>query len=118
VEGQAGPTPLLVTGTLEEGEPPKILVRDVMRLDQAESRLTAEVRMRVATPDVTRDRLVALRGVLQKHPGDCAAFLHIMIPGESETIVSVGGIRGVNATDGLCRDIDALFGRPVTERGL
>jgi DNA polymerase-3 subunit alpha len=116
-DGQ-GPTPLLVFGTLEEGDPPKVLVRDIMRLDEAEQRLTAHLRIRVVEPDVTSDRMVALRRVLGAHPGDCPVFVHVTIPGESETVLSVGGLRGVDPSEALQRDVNALFGRPVTERSL
>jgi DNA polymerase-3 subunit alpha len=117
-EGERGPVPLVVQGTLEEGDPPKILVRKVTRLSEAEEKLTASVRVRVRSPEVTRDRLLALKRLLGSHAGDCGVFLHITIPGESETILGVGGIRGVAATAELCRDVDRLFGRPVAERAL
>jgi DNA polymerase-3 subunit alpha len=113
-----GPIPLLVMGTLEESDPPKVLVRDIMRLSDAEKRLTSRLRIRVAEPDVTEDRMVALHRVLQAHPGDCSVFVHVAIPGESETVLSVGGLRGVEPTDALQSDVDALFGRAVTERTL
>ena len=113
-----GPIPLLVFGTLEEGDPPKVLVRDIMRLDEAEERLTAHLRIRVGEPDVTRDRMVALRNLLESRPGDCGVFVHVTILGESETILSVGGLRGVEPSEELERAVDALFGRPVTERAL
>ena len=113
-----GPVPLLVSGTLEEGEPPKILVREVMRLDEGEQRLTTYLRLRVLAHEAGCDRMEALRRVLLAHPGDCEVLVHITIPGESETIVSVDGLRGVEASDDLQRDVDALFGRPVAERSL
>ncbi|MAI79095.1 MAG: DNA polymerase III subunit alpha [Deltaproteobacteria bacterium] len=116
-EGE-GPTPLLVSGNLEAGDPPKVLVRDIMRLDEGEQRLTTYLRVRVNEPEVNRDRMVALRNVLKTHPGDCPVFVHITIPGESETILSVGELRGVEPNEALQRDVDALFGRPVTERTL
>lgn len=110
--------PLVVQGTLEEGDPPKILVRKVTRLDEAEEKLSASLRLRVQSRDVTRDRLLALKRLLASNTGDCGVFLHIMIPGESETVLGVAGIRGVSATAELCRDVDRLFGRPVAERSL
>jgi DNA polymerase-3 subunit alpha len=118
--GDAGgrPIPLIVMGTLEAGDAAKILVRDILKLSEAQERLTAELRVRVLEPDISRDTMVALRRVLTQHPGDCAVFVHIMIPGESETIVSVGGVRGVKASDELRRDVDALFGKPVAECSL
>ena len=74
--------------------------------------------MRVTEPEVNRDRMAALRNVLCTHPGECPVFVHITIPGESETILSVGDLQGVDPNESLQRDVDALFGRPVTERTL
>ncbi len=117
-DGERGPIPLVVSGTLEEGDPPKILVRSVTRLDEAEESLSAQLRVRVQSPEVTRDRLVAFKRLLASHAGDCGVFLHVTIPGESETVLGVGGIRGVTPSVELCREVDRLFGRPVTERSL
>jgi len=111
-----GPIPLVVSGNLEAGESPKILVRSIGRLADAEKTLTSKLRLRVKEPEVTRDRLLALRKVLGQHPGDCTVHIHITIPGESETIVSVGAVRGVRPTDALLSEVNALFGRPVSER--
>ncbi|HIF95382.1 MAG: DNA polymerase III subunit alpha [Myxococcales bacterium] len=116
--GERGPIPLIIHGTLEEGDPPKILVRDVTRLDIAEEKLAASLRVRVKSPDITRDRLIALKRLLSAHAGDCGVYLHITIPGESETVLGVGGIRGVSPTMELCQEVDRLFGRPVTERAI
>jgi DNA polymerase-3 subunit alpha len=116
--GERGPIPLIVHGTLEEGDPAKILVRDVTRLDQAEEKLAASLRVRVQSPDVTRDRLITLKRILGSHSGDCGVYLHITIPGESETVLGIGGIRGVSPSVELCREVDRLFGRPVTERSI
>jgi hypothetical protein len=60
------------------------------------------VRIRVLHSEATRDRLVALRRVLEAHRGDCGVVLHLVIPGESETVVGLPG----------------LFGRPVADRQL
>jgi DNA polymerase-3 subunit alpha len=117
-DGEDGPLPLVVAGTLEAGDTPKILVRDVFLLSEAERRLTSQICVRVLEPDVSRDRMAAFKRVLLQHPGDCAVKLHITIPGESETVLSVGSIRGVIPSDELRRDLDALFGRPVTDLSL
>ena len=44
--------------------------------------------------------------------------VHLLIPGESETLLALGGARGVDAGPGLLREVDALFGRPVSELSL
>jgi DNA polymerase-3 subunit alpha len=107
--------PLLVSGTLESLDPPKVLVRDAFELRDAESNLAARVRIRVAVSEATRDRMLALRRLLEAHAGDCAVLLHVLIPGESETIVSVAGGRGVEPSEEMLVAVNGLFGRPVAE---
>jgi DNA polymerase-3 subunit alpha len=114
-EAGGGPQPLLVAGTLEAADPPKLLVREVLPLERAEEKLSTRLRVRLRADEATSDRLTALRGLLDGSPGDCAVALHLVIPGESETIVSLSGSRGVRPHESLCRDVDALFGRVVTE---
>jgi len=110
-----GPIPLLMTGSLEAGDPPKILVRDILRLSDAEEVLAAQLQIKLLENDVTHDRMVALKRVLKAHSGECEVVVHLTIPGESTTVLSMGDARGVKATDELCREVDTLFGRPVSE---
>jgi DNA polymerase-3 subunit alpha len=117
-EGEEGPRPLLVTGTLESGDPPKILVRDVVELERAEEKLASALRVRIRAEEATADRLTALRRLLEARPGECGVTLHVVIPEESETVVAISAIRGVRPDPALRRDVDALFGRNVTELAL
>jgi DNA polymerase-3 subunit alpha len=117
-EAGQGPVPLIVSGKLEEGDPPKILVNSVLELRDAEQKLTNALRVTVMEAELSRDKLEALRNLLRAHAGDCPAFLHILIPGESETVLSIGGIRGVDPSDTLCRELDSLIGRATAERVL
>jgi DNA polymerase III subunit alpha len=110
-----GPRPVLVGGTLEEGDPPKILVREVLELDRAEERLATGLRVRIHAAEATDDRLTALRRLLEARPGECAVTLHVVIPDASETVMAVTAVRGVRPDEALRRDVDALFGRAVTE---
>jgi hypothetical protein len=59
--------------------------------------------------------MLALRRLLEGHAGDCAVLLHLLISGESETIISVAGGRGVDPSDELVLAVNGLFGRPVAE---
>jgi hypothetical protein len=69
----------------------------------------------VEASEATRDRMLALRRLLEAHAGDCGLMIHLMIPGESETIVSLPEGRGVEPSDELIRSVNGLFGRPVAE---
>jgi DNA polymerase-3 subunit alpha len=111
----AGPLPLLVSGTLEGGDTAKILVREVLELERAEERLSSELRVRVLAAEATRDRLLALRRLLETQPGECSVAVHVVIPDRSETVLALPGRRGVRPDPALRRRVDELFGRPVTE---
>jgi DNA polymerase-3 subunit alpha len=116
VSGDAGdgPTPLLVTGTLEAGDPPKILVREVLELSRADERLAARLELKLSADEASQDRLCALRELLVKHPGDCQVALHLVIPGESETVIGLPKY-GVRPGAELLEDLVGIFGREVAE---
>jgi len=117
IEPDAGspPLPILVTGKLELGEPPKILVRDAVALDQAEERLATRLHVAVLAEEATRDRLLGLRRALGAHRGDCPVLLHVRLPGESETVIALPESWAVEPGDALLRELDGLFGRRVAE---
>ncbi len=107
--------PLVAEGTLESADPARMLVRRIFALADAASHLAVRVHIAVRTEEASRDRLLALRSLLDAHAGDCSVVLHLRIPGESETVLAVGDAQGVDATPALLREIDALFGRPVAD---
>jgi DNA polymerase III subunit alpha len=104
--------PLVAEGTLESADPARILVRRMFALADAAEHLAVRVHIKVRAEEATRDRLLALRSLLRGRAGDCSVVLHLRIPGESETVL---GLDGVDATPALLREVDALFGRPVSE---
>jgi hypothetical protein len=73
---------------------------------------------KVMAGELSRDRLEALRGLFERNRGDCSVQVHLVIPGESETVLSLPDARGVEANDTLVGEVDALFGRPVAELSL
>jgi len=94
-ENEDGPIPVLVSGTLEAGDPPKILVRQILELEGAEGKLANQLRSTVLTDEATPDRLRALRDLLQKNPGDCSVVVRLIIAGESETWLGLDGVSRV-----------------------
>jgi DNA polymerase-3 subunit alpha len=123
-----GPVPLLVSGTLEGsdapgrgggsakkgGDSPRILVREVLELSRADERLAAQLELRVLAEEASRDRLAALRALLEKHPGECQVELRVVVPDESETLIALPQL-SVRPGPALLEDLVGLFGRDVTE---
>ena len=87
--GTGQPVPLLVSGTLETADPPKILVREAFELDQAEEHLAAQVHISVLASEATRDRLEALERHL--YAGDKRACQTFVAPTQSCWHKTVGG---------------------------
>jgi DNA polymerase-3 subunit alpha len=112
------PEPLLIAGTLEAGDTPKILVRDGMQLVHAREHLASKLELQVVAGELSRDRLQALRRVLEAHRGDCAVLVELMIPGESQTVLALSDKLGVEASDSLVEEVNALFARPVARIAL
>jgi DNA polymerase-3 subunit alpha len=114
-EGSAdGAVPILISGTLEAGDPPKILVREVLELSRADERLASHLELRLRADEASRDRLAALRQLLESHPGDCQVAVHVVIPGESETVIQLPDL-AVRPGTPLLDDLVGLFGRGVAE---
>jgi DNA polymerase-3 subunit alpha len=109
------PVPLLVQGTLEAGDPPKLLVREAWLLGEAEQRLASRLAVSVRADELSRDRTEAIRRLLGEHAGSCPVVLTVTIPDESETVILLPEERGVRASPSLVTELEALFGRPVAE---
>jgi len=112
------PLPLLVMGKLEQGEPSKILVRDAIALEDAEGKLSTQLRLRVQASELTKDRVEGLRNTLAAHPGDCEVRMHVLIPGESETILALSDSLPIRPSEELLHAVNNLFGRRVAEYGV
>jgi hypothetical protein len=93
-------------------------VRDGMQLVNAREHLASKLELQVVAGELSRDRLQALRRVLEAHRGDCAVLLELMIPGESKTTLALSDKLNVEATDTLVEEVNALFARPVARISL
>lgn len=113
-----GVLPVIVSGSLESADPPRMIARDLYSLAEAEEKLAARVTIRVLATESTHDRMAALKAVLGKHGGDCSVSLHVTILGESETVLALPDTLAVTPTEALLADVNALFGRPVAEVAL
>ena len=60
-----------------------------------------------------RDEYKETKNILKNHPGNCAAFLHLLLPGRSETIISLPDEFRLNPSEGLFQEMEYLFGRRV-----
>ena len=83
-------TPILVMGTVEHGgETEKIIAKEIFPLTEVQERLAVPFHLQLAAPGLSADHFERLKAILEAHPGPCPAFLHLVVPNRSETIIAL-----------------------------
>ncbi|MBN2028624.1 DNA polymerase III subunit alpha [bacterium] len=105
--------PILVKGTVgrdEDKETVKILATNIVPLSDADKLLPPVTHLTLNLSEINKHQLQQLKGILLNHPGDCQTFLHLVIPQQSETVISLGNGFRVNPSPKLMNEIRSLFG--------
>ena len=90
-----GDEPLLIHGEVkvnardEEHPRAELTAVEIEPLSRVRSQKTSEIALRIDAERLTEERVVALKALLGRHPGGCAVTVRAVIPGESETTISV-----------------------------
>jgi DNA polymerase-3 subunit alpha len=106
-----GEEPLLATGTVDIGEKSvKVIANEICRLTDAAQQATKRVLIRLNAPQVTREQLQSLRGVISRNHGDCPTLLTMEIPGECETVIRLPAQFTVTPTERLATEARTIFG--------
>jgi len=107
--------PILVIGTVDEGEEKnKIIAKDILLLEEAPKHLTKTIHFKLSPAEATPKQLEALKSVLTRHKGACTAYLHVIIPDASETVMKLPDDLKVDPTPQLVSSIQKLFGHNIT----
>jgi len=105
--------PILVKGKVAKDgdkETVKILASKIIPLSDADKLLPPVTHLSLNLSEINKNQLQQLRGILLNYPGDCQAFLHLVIPQKSETVISLGNSFKVNPSPKLINEIKSLFG--------
>jgi DNA polymerase-3 subunit alpha len=106
--------PLLLVGTVQQEEKgAKVLAQRLLSLADAKEQMTQAVRVRLPLERVSRDRLEDLKAILERHRGECRAYIHLVIDPKCETIISLGDQFRVKPSRGLVEEINGYFQGPV-----
>jgi DNA polymerase-3 subunit alpha len=90
-----GDEPLLVHGEVrvnsrdEENPRAELTAVEIEPLSRVRSQKTSEIALRIDAERLTEERVMALKALLGRHPGGCAVTVRAVIPGESETIITM-----------------------------
>ena len=103
-----GGEPVVVAGALEISEERcQVIADDVIPLVNARAEAIRQVHVRVPLGRTGRDGLARLKEILAAHPGTCDAFLHLVRPDDTETVLALPSELRVAADD---RIVDAVEG--------
>jgi DNA polymerase-3 subunit alpha len=117
-----GDDPIFIRGTVDVGEDAvKIVARQIVRLHSTSGNSPStgarEVHFHLSKARVTKEQLESLKSLLKSHRGEAPAYLHLndlKENGKGETILKLPDGLKVNPTEELVREVDRLFGTPVT----
>jgi DNA polymerase III subunit alpha len=106
-----GGTPVVVTGGLDLADDRcQIIAEEIARLDLARAEAIRQVHVKVPLEHVGREDLERLRSVLTEHPGPCAAFLHLLRPDATETILALPDTIRVAASAEVLDAVERVLG--------
>ncbi len=106
--------PLMVTGELDVGEENcKLLASHIGLLKDAREKSTDMVHFRLNAVGLEDQQLRALKELVQRHRGKCRVRLHLTVPGQSETVVSLPENLRVAPTDEMMDAAEEIFGYNV-----
>lgn len=107
--------PVFVTGTLELSEERcQVIADEVSVLLEAREKAAKEVHFALQAERLSEEQLRTLRQTLTQHRGPCSAFLHLLLPNRTETVIALPAELKVAPTERMLEDVDRLFGDGVT----
>lgn len=107
--------PMVLTGQVERGEEgAKIMAKEMIPLTECLNRQTQSVHFKIPAPLFTEDRMQGLNRILAEYPGACKAFIHLLIPGDTETVMELP--KGVDlSSEKVVNRINVLFQEKIVE---
>lgn len=104
--------PLIVRGAFEVGEGNcKILADEIIPLADAQERLTQSVRFHINSETHTAEDLEALHSLILKPEfrGNAPAFVHIVVPNISETVIKLPSSLNLKANSNLKQAVNGII---------
>jgi DNA polymerase-3 subunit alpha len=107
--------PVCVTGTLDVGdERCQVIADDVVLLAVARERSVQEVHFALRAERLDEQGLRNFRAALSEHIGECPAYLHLLLPNRTETVIALPRELRVAPTEVMVDAVERLFGSGVT----
>jgi DNA polymerase-3 subunit alpha len=107
---------ILVRGFLQKDENSlKLLADSVISIDKAEEAWTTSIHFNLDITRTEKTLLEKLNALLKRHPGSCPAFIHLLDPERTETIIALPDKIKLNAGSSLIGEVNRLVGYNAAE---
>ena len=108
--------PVFIQGQLQKDENSvKILADTIIPIDKAEETWTASIHFNLDITRTQRELLVKLKEILESHPGSCHAYIHLLNPNKTETIIALSNAIKLKAGLPLTREVNQFLGYKAVE---
>ncbi len=109
-------SPLLIQGKIQKDEKSvKILADEVIPIAKAEESWTASVHLNLEISRTDRSTLTDLHTILERYPGSCKAFLHLLDADKSDSVIELPERLRLKAGGALVREVNGLLGYRAVE---
>ncbi|RJP93975.1 MAG: DNA polymerase III subunit alpha [Desulfobacteraceae bacterium] len=106
--------PVFVQGEIQKNEKfVKILAENIVPMESVASFWTASVHIAIDAQKAGREVVKQLLELMEKYPGQCKGFLHIMIPEKTETIIELPPQMNLRACGVFTQEVNRLLGYPA-----
>ncbi|MBN2467475.1 MAG: DNA polymerase III subunit alpha [Deltaproteobacteria bacterium] len=105
--------PILIKGRVsvdERIQRVKVRAEEIAHLSEAASLLTRAVHFNLDCSRVTKNHLEKFRNILKNHHGHCVSYLHLIVPGRSEIVISLPEEFRLTPSEGLVQETEYLLG--------
>ncbi|MET0153034.1 MAG: DNA polymerase III subunit alpha [Candidatus Binatia bacterium] len=91
----------------------QIIADEIRPLATVREQSVRQVHLQVSADSLTDERLVRLRDTLAQHRGSCPAYLHVIVPGNSETVIELPESLRVVPSEAMLDAVENIFGSGV-----
>jgi DNA polymerase-3 subunit alpha len=93
----------------------KILADTVVPIEKAEETWTASIHFNLDKNKTGKDLLLRLNDILKRYPGSCHAYIHLLSPEETDTVIALPDTMKLKAGSSLTRAVNELLGYNAIE---
>ena len=93
----------------------KILADTIVPIEKAEETWTASIHFNLDKNKTGKDLLLRLNDILKRYPGSCHAYIHLLSPEETDTVIALPDTMKLKADSSLTRAVNEFLGYNAVE---